>query len=59
MYMIDPTHQSNERAVLLCPIRGPLNAGALAKDGLTPSEEARRVDFLRFLIIPFQSERAI
>lgn len=37
-------------ALLYCPVRGPLNAKALAKDGLTPTEEARRVDFIRFLI---------
>jgi len=33
-----------------CPIRGELSAPALAKDGLTPTEEARRVDFLYFLL---------
>ena len=38
-------------AVLLhCPIRGPLTAKALAKDGLTETEEARRIDFLHFLL---------
>ncbi len=36
--------------LLHCPIRGPLKAEALAKDGLTPTEEARRIDFLEFLI---------
>ncbi|MEX0756088.1 MAG: N-6 DNA methylase [Actinomycetota bacterium] len=36
--------------LLHCPIRGPLNAKALAKDGLTPTEEARRIDFLHFLL---------
>lgn len=36
--------------LLYCPVRGPLGANALAKDGLTPTEEARRVDFLNFLI---------
>ena len=30
-------------------VRGPLGASALAKDGLTSTEEARRVDFLHFL----------
>ena len=39
-----------QSVVLHCPVRGPLTASALAKDGLTPSEEAHRVDFLRFLI---------
>jgi type I restriction enzyme M protein len=37
-------------ALLYCPIRGPLTAESLAKDGLTPTEEARRVDFLHFLL---------
>jgi type I restriction enzyme M protein len=36
--------------LLYCPIRGPLTALALAKDGLTPTEEARRIDFLHFLL---------
>ena len=36
--------------LLHCPIRGPLSASALAKDGMTPTEEARRIDFLNFLI---------
>lgn len=36
--------------LLFCPVRGELNAPALAKDGLTPTEEARRIDFLHFLI---------
>lgn len=38
-------------AVLLtCPIRGALTVAALAKDGLTPTEEARRIDFLHYLL---------
>lgn len=37
-------------ALLHCPIRGPLTARELAKDGLTPTEEARRIDFLHFLL---------
>ena len=37
-------------ALLFCPVRGELNAPALAKDDLTPTEEARRIDFLHFLI---------
>ncbi|MER9407371.1 type I restriction enzyme HsdR N-terminal domain-containing protein [Mesorhizobium caraganae] len=39
-----------ETALLHCPVRGPLNASALAKDGLTATEEARRIDFIRFLL---------
>lgn len=39
-----------EEVLLHCPVRGALGAKALAKDGLTPTEEARRVDFLHFLI---------
>lgn len=42
--------QAVEGVVLYCPVRGPLGARALAKDGLTPTEEARRVDFLNFLV---------
>ena len=45
----DPTIQLDE-ALLVCPVRGPLGISALAKDGLTATEEARRVDFLNFLI---------
>lgn len=37
-------------ALLTCPIRGQLNATVLAKDGLTESEEAQRIDFLDFLL---------
>ena len=39
-----------EGVLLYCPVRGALGIKALAKDGLTPSEEARRIDFLNFLI---------
>lgn len=35
---------------LHCPIRGVLSTAALAADGLTPSEEARRIEFLHFLL---------
>lgn len=43
--------ETDQPAVLLtCPIRGQLNASALAKDGLTPTEEARRIDFIRYLL---------
>ena len=38
------------KATLQCPIRGPLQAAALAKDGLTETEEVRRIDFLNFLL---------
>jgi len=41
---------AEEHTLLHCPIRGPLNASALAKDGLTPSEEAQRIDFLAYLL---------
>jgi len=36
--------------LLTCPIRGKLKASSLAKDGLTVTEEARRIDFLTFLL---------
>ena len=39
-----------EEVLLVCPVRGALGASALAKDGLTSTEEARRVDFLHFLV---------
>jgi type I restriction enzyme M protein len=39
-----------EPILLRCPIRGQLNAGALAKDGLTVTEEVRRIEFIKFLI---------
>ena len=42
--------QHLEEVLLICPIRGPLGASTLAKDGLTSTEEARRVDFLHFLV---------
>lgn len=42
--------QHLEEVLLVCPVRGPLGASALAKDGLTATEEAHRVDFLHFLI---------
>jgi type I restriction enzyme M protein len=35
---------------LICPIRGPLNAPAKSADGLKPSEEARRIDAINFLL---------
>lgn len=41
---------SQDHALLHCPIRGKLNAAALAKDNLTPTEEARRIDFLNYLL---------
>ena len=39
-----------EEVLLACPVRGALGASALANDGLTSTEEARRVDFLYFLV---------
>lgn len=36
--------------LLTCPVRGQLTVAALAKDGLTPTEEARRIDFINYLI---------
>lgn len=42
--------QKLEEVLLVCPVRGALGVSALAKDGLTSTEEARRVDFLHFLI---------
>lgn len=36
--------------ILYCPIRGELNAKSLAKDGLTTTEEARRIDFIKHLL---------
>jgi len=36
--------------LLTCPIRGRLNAARIAKDGLTITEEARRIEFINFLI---------
>ena len=39
-----------EEVLLVCPVRGALGASALAKDGLTSTEEARRVDLLHFLV---------
>jgi len=39
-----------DQALLHCPVRGKLNASALAKDGLTPTEEARRIDFINYLL---------
>lgn len=45
--MLDPI---SPVPVLYCPLRGQLSASALAADGLTPSEEARRIDFIRYLL---------
>lgn len=35
---------------LVCPIRGELKVSARTADGLTPSEEARRVDAINYLL---------
>src|SRR5436305_3503051 len=37
-------------ANLVCPIRGPLGAEYFAKDGLTVSEEARRIECIQYLL---------
>ncbi|MGI2132653.1 HsdM family class I SAM-dependent methyltransferase [Shewanella baltica] len=39
-----------QTTLLTCPIRGPLTVARLAKDGLTVSEEAHRIDFIKFLL---------
>ena len=39
-----------EKKLLTCPIRGELTSTLLAKDGLTTTEEARRIDFIKFLL---------
>lgn len=39
-----------KQKLLTCPIRGQLTAATLAKDGMTTTEEARRIDFLKFLL---------
>lgn len=40
----------SEAKLLTCPVRGSLSVSSLAKDGLTTSEEARRIDFINFLL---------
>lgn len=40
----------NHNHNLICPIRGPLDAAYFSKDGLTVTEEARRIDCIRFLL---------
>ena len=37
-------------ANLICPVRGELGATYFAKDGLTVTEEARRIDCLKYLL---------
>lgn len=46
----DRPASSSTRTLLTCPIRGPLNASNLAADGLTTTEEARRIDFIHYLL---------
>lgn len=41
---------SSVKELLTCPVRGKLNKAALAKDGLTLSEEARRIEMLKFFL---------
>lgn len=48
--MITESKQVSSAVLLYCPIRGQLKVGSLAKDGLTTTEESRRIDFLEFLI---------
>ena len=38
------------KKLLTCPVRGALGVSALAKDGLTLTEEARRIELLKFLV---------
>ncbi len=45
-----PALPHGDNALLTCPVRGPLDASALAGDGLTPSEEKRRIDFVYYLL---------
>ena len=47
----------HEGVLLHCPVRGPLSAKSLATDGLSPSEEARRVDLIKYLLHPRVSKR--
>lgn len=41
---------ASQGSFLRCPIRGILAATAVAADGLTLSEEARRIEFIKFLL---------
>ena len=43
-------HLVEETRLLTCPVRGKLSASSLAKDGITPSEESRRIEFIKLLI---------
>ncbi|MDB5178878.1 MAG: hypothetical protein JWN01_821 [Patescibacteria group bacterium] len=47
---IAATMVKTDQALLVCPVRGPLNVTMLAKDGLTVSEEARRIDCIKYLL---------
>ena len=44
------TSNATETKLLTCPVRGELSASALARDGVTPTEESRRVDCIHFLL---------
>ncbi len=46
----DQFKKGNNLANLICPVRGELEATYFAKDGLTVSEEARRIDCIFFLL---------
>lgn len=58
MGSIEPTDEGQYVSVppiptlklLTCPIRGPLTVAALASDGLTPTEEARRIELIQLLL---------
>ena len=41
---------SDDTTLLVCPVRGGLTAKALAKDGLTPTEEKRRIELIQYLL---------
>lgn len=42
--------KAKENRLLVCPVRGDLNATLLAKDELTISEEARRIECIKLLL---------
>jgi type I restriction enzyme M protein len=41
---------SDDTTLLVCPVRRRLTAKALAKDGLTPTEEKRRIELIQYLL---------
>ncbi len=40
----------SENHSLVCPVRGPLDATYFSKDGLTVTEEARRIECIKYLL---------